>query len=68
MDEPRRDAAAQQARGVERDEARRSEAALEAEGEGPEREPVQEQVRQIGVNEAAGDEREVVPVPNKIFD
>ena len=56
MDEPRRDAARQQAGRVQRHEARRAEATFEAEAKGPEGEAVEEQVRHVRVNEATGDE------------
>ena len=50
----------QQAEEVERGERRRAEPALEAEAESPEREAIQQEVREVGVDEAARDERVVV--------
>jgi hypothetical protein len=60
VDEPGRHAAGQEADRVQRREARRSDVPLEPEPEGPERETVEEEVGDVGVDEAAGHERGVL--------
>ena len=65
VQEPSCDAACQEADGVQRGKPRRSDAALEAETEGPECERVQEQVLQVGVEEAARHERLIVAALHK---